>query len=197
MPSLYARRRRTQGRLLSPAMKLLVIVAALALAQVAAAQQAAPPCPPPPTRPTPPPTRDPHTPGYVDGQGTARRRRSAGRRRRQLHHRPDAHARAGNGRAGRRAAGTVYNFTMSSADSKIYPGIARDAGHVRHARSERSGEARRDDQPSGSVHAPGRRLRSEAIRPRHRRAVHRRRRRTRPAALHGARQSDRAEDACR
>ena len=24
--------------------------------------------------------------------------------------------------------GTVYNFTMSSADSKIYPGIARDAG---------------------------------------------------------------------
>ena len=31
--------------------------------------------------------------------------------------------------------GTVYNFTMSSADSKIYPGIARDAGHVRHARS--------------------------------------------------------------
>ena len=24
--------------------------------------------------------------------------------------------------------GTVYNFTMSSADSKLYPGIARDAG---------------------------------------------------------------------
>ena len=24
--------------------------------------------------------------------------------------------------------GTVYNFTMNSADSKIYPGIARDAG---------------------------------------------------------------------
>ena len=24
--------------------------------------------------------------------------------------------------------GTIYNFTMSSADSKIYPGIARDAG---------------------------------------------------------------------
>ena len=31
--------------------------------------------------------------------------------------------------------GTVFNFTMNSADSKIYPGIARDAGHVRHARS--------------------------------------------------------------
>ena len=49
--------------------------------------------------------------------------------------------------------GTVFNFTMSSADSKIYPGIARDAGHVRHARSERSGEADRDHQPSGAVHA--------------------------------------------
>src|SRR4029079_18431062 len=24
--------------------------------------------------------------------------------------------------------GTIYNFTMSSADSKIYPGVARDAG---------------------------------------------------------------------
>src|SRR5207342_1764352 len=24
--------------------------------------------------------------------------------------------------------GTIYNFTMSSADSKIYPGIARDPG---------------------------------------------------------------------
>jgi hypothetical protein len=24
--------------------------------------------------------------------------------------------------------GTIYNFTMSSADSKIYPGVAREAG---------------------------------------------------------------------
>ena len=31
--------------------------------------------------------------------------------------------------------GMVYNFTMNSADSKIYPGIAR-SGDVRHARSE-------------------------------------------------------------
>ena len=75
-------------------------------------------------------------------------------------------------------------FTMSSADSKIYPGIARDAGHVRHAGSERSREADRDDQPSGAVHAPGRGLRAEAVRPRHRRAVHRRRRRPGHAALH-------------
>ena len=39
---------------------------------------------------------------------------------------------------------------MSSADSKIYPGIARDAGHVRHRRSERSGQARRHHEPSGA-----------------------------------------------
>jgi iron(III)-enterobactin esterase len=75
-----------------------------------------------------PPTRDPHTPGYVtatelpDGEI------------------PPADA-DGNfiiGRTHRRAPemsvntnlpqGTVYNFTMSSADSKIYPGIARHGG---------------------------------------------------------------------
>lgn len=80
-----------------------------------------------PPRPTPP-TRDPHTPGYVtakelpDGEV------------------PPADA-EGNfiiGPTHKRAAemgddkaelqGKVFNFTMSSADSKLYPGIARDAG---------------------------------------------------------------------
>jgi enterochelin esterase-like enzyme len=80
-----------------------------------------------PPRPTPP-IRDPHTPGYVtakelpDGEV------------------PPADA-EGNfiiGPTHKRAAemggenaemqGKVFNFTMSSADSKIYPGIARDAG---------------------------------------------------------------------
>ena len=81
---------------------------------------------PPTVRPTPP-TRDPHTPGYVaatelpDGIN------------------PPANA-DGNfiiGPTHQSAAemsvhegvpqGTVYEFTMDSADSKIYPGIARDA----------------------------------------------------------------------
>jgi len=77
-----------------------------------------------PARPTPP-TRDPHTPGYVPAMelpdGTI----------------PPANA-DGNfiiGPTHPRATemmvqtnvpqGMVYNFTMSSADSKIYPGIAR------------------------------------------------------------------------
>jgi iron(III)-enterobactin esterase len=75
-----------------------------------------------------PPTRDPHTPGFVAAtelpDGTV----------------PPANA-DGNfviGPTHNRAPemilntnlpqGTVFNFTMSSADSKIYPGIARDRG---------------------------------------------------------------------
>jgi enterochelin esterase-like enzyme len=75
-----------------------------------------------------PPTRDPHTPGYVtatelpDGEiPTA-----------------DADGNFILGPTHKRAPemtantnlpqGTVYNFTMSSADSKIYPGIARHGG---------------------------------------------------------------------
>ena len=80
-----------------------------------------------PGRPTPP-TRDPHAPGFVTAtdlpDGTL----------------PPADA-DGNfiiGRTHNRAPetsvqtgvpqGTVYEFTMSSADSKYYPGIARDMG---------------------------------------------------------------------
>src|SRR6266540_3620953 len=90
-----------------------------------AGQQAAPPAAPP--RPTPP-TRDPLTPGYV----TAKELPDGAV--------PPADA-DGNFIIGatHTAApemtvndavpqGTVYNFTMSSADSKIYPGVARDAG---------------------------------------------------------------------
>jgi enterochelin esterase family protein len=80
-----------------------------------------------PTRP-PPPTRDPHTPGFVEAKEL-----------------PDGAmlpaAADGNfiiGPTHDRAPemivntnvpqGTVYEFTMSSADSKIYPGIVRDPG---------------------------------------------------------------------
>ncbi len=81
----------------------------------------------PQKRPTPP-TRDPHTPGYVAA--------------REL---PDGSVPPANadgnfiiGPAHNRAPemakqdglqhGTLYEFTMSSTDSKIYPGITREAG---------------------------------------------------------------------
>ena len=93
----------------------------LALIALLAAQQAAPP----PARPTPP-TRDPHAAGHVEAKDL-----------------PDGQVPPvnadGNFIVGpthtpapetltRDLDGTVYTFTMSSVDSKIYPGIARDAG---------------------------------------------------------------------
>ena len=82
---------------------------------------------PAPARSTPP-TRDPNTPGYVtatalpDGAVPS----------------PDTDGNFIIGPTHNRAPemtvqtnvpqGTVYNFTMNSADSKIYPGIARERG---------------------------------------------------------------------
>ena len=84
-----------------------------------------------PPRPTPP-TRDPHTPGYVeakelpDGEvpsadvegnfiiGSTR------------HPAPEAMVNTNV------PQGHVFHLTMSSADSKIYPGIAREAGTFGH-----------------------------------------------------------------
>ena len=80
-----------------------------------------------PPRPTPP-TRDPNTPGYVtakelpdgtvppidaDGNFIIGPTHTAA---------PEMTVQEGV------TQGTIINFTMSSADSKIYPGIARDAG---------------------------------------------------------------------
>ena len=79
------------------------------------------------TRPTPP-TRDPHTPGYVTAtelpDGTVPP--------------PDANGNFIIGSTHERAPemvvkddvphGAVHLFTMSSADSRIYPGVARDSG---------------------------------------------------------------------
>jgi enterochelin esterase family protein len=101
----------------------LIAVSSEALGQAATA---APPVAPHAERPVPP-TRDPHTAGYVTAKEL-----------------PDgaippadadgnfiigptynvAPAAAGRGDIPR---GTVIEFTMNSADSKIYPGIARDA----------------------------------------------------------------------
>jgi iron(III)-enterobactin esterase len=101
---------------------ILAILTGLVAPAVPAVSQTA--LPPPMARPTPP-TRDPHTPGYVvakelpdganapvhaDGNfilGPTHRRA------------PDMTIQSGMPR------GTVYEFIMRSADSKLYPGIAR------------------------------------------------------------------------
>ena len=118
--------------------------------------------------------------GLCRGEGTARRRRSAARTptatsssARRTIRAPEMTAQDGV------PQGTIFNFTMNSADSKIYPGIARDAGTFGTPDPNDPAKLDRHHQPSGALHAQGRGLRAQAIRARHRRAVHRRRRRPR------------------
>lgn len=98
---------------------------AFVISSMAMAQSPAPT--PRPARPTPP-TRDPHTPGYVtakelpDGElppPTADGNFIVGPT-----HKPAPEMTEHEGVP----HGTVYDFTMESADSKIYPGIAREPG---------------------------------------------------------------------
>jgi enterochelin esterase-like enzyme len=78
-----------------------------------------------PARPTPP-TRDPHTPGYVDAKelpdGTNPPPNADGNFILGPTHNPAPEMTLQAGVP----QGTVVTFTMNSADSKIYPGIARD-----------------------------------------------------------------------
>ena len=101
----------------------------MTIAQAPSAPQVTPvpPSPVHPTRPTPP-TRDPNTPGYVlakdltDGANAPPNTDGnfiIGRT-----HNPAPEASVQDSVP----QGTVVEFTMDSADSKIYPGIARDAG---------------------------------------------------------------------
>ncbi|HEY6465614.1 MAG TPA: alpha/beta hydrolase-fold protein [Candidatus Acidoferrales bacterium] len=80
-----------------------------------------------PARPTPP-TRDPNTAGYVKAKelpdGTVPAADADGNFIIGVTHTPAAEMTASDSVP----HGTVYNFTMNSSDSKIYPGIARDAG---------------------------------------------------------------------
>jgi iron(III)-enterobactin esterase len=82
---------------------------------------------PAPARPQPP-TRDPHTPGYVSAKelpdGTNPPTNADGNFIIGKTHDAASEMTAQDSVP----QGTVYEFTMSSADSKIYPGIARDAG---------------------------------------------------------------------
>ena len=142
-----------------------------------------------PRRP-PPPTRDPHTAGYVtakelpDGENAPAK--SDGNFILGPTHNPAPEMTAQEGVP----QGTVYTFTMESADSKIYPGIAREPNTF--ARPDPADPTRLlASQPSRSLHPPRGRVRAQTVRSGHRRAVHRRGRRTRPGAVHRSRQSDR------
>ena len=80
-----------------------------------------------PTRPTPP-TRDPHTPGYVEAKelpdDTVPPADADGNFIIGPTHTPAPEI----GAQTNLSHGTVFHFTMSSADSKIYPGITREPG---------------------------------------------------------------------
>jgi enterochelin esterase-like enzyme len=98
---------------------------------LASAQQTPPAQNPPaqnarPPRP-PAPTRDPHTAGYVEAKelpdGAVPAPAADGNFILGRTHDPAPEMAAGD-----LANGTVVEFTMESADSKMYPGIAREAG---------------------------------------------------------------------
>jgi enterochelin esterase family protein len=93
----------------------------------AIAQSPAPGVPLRPPRPTPP-TRDPHTPGYVTAKdlpdGANAPVKEDGNFILGPTHNPAPEMTVQEGVP----QGAVYNFTMESTDSKIYPGIAREAG---------------------------------------------------------------------
>lgn len=114
----------------------IMIVIGLIAGVPAIAQNAAAPQQPPATTPTPPargnrpppPTRDPHTPGYVSAtelpDGAVPRANAFGNFIIGPTHNPAPEMTVQPGVP----QGTVHTFTMSSADSTIYPGIARDPG---------------------------------------------------------------------
>jgi len=94
------------------------------LAAAAMAQNPAPKAPPRPT----PPARDPHTSGYVEAKelpdGTVPPPNADGNFIIGPMHNPAPEMAVQDGVP----QGTIVNFTMESADSKIYPGIAREQG---------------------------------------------------------------------
>jgi enterochelin esterase-like enzyme len=114
-------------RLLSIACLASIIAAA---GPAASQVPTAPPTPaaaPRPTRPAPP-TRDPHTPGYVTAtelpDGANAPANVDGNFILGPTHNPAPESNVQQGVP----QGAVIEFTMSSADSKIYPGIAREPG---------------------------------------------------------------------
>jgi iron(III)-enterobactin esterase len=108
-------------------LRLLSIAFLISLiTRVGPAAAQTPPAAARPARPTPP-TRDPNTPGYVTAKelpdGTNAPANTDGNFVIGPTHNPAPEMSVHEGVP----QGTVYEFTMSSADSKIYPGIAREA----------------------------------------------------------------------
>ena len=140
-----------------------------------------------------PPTRDPNTQGYVAAKelpdGTVPPPAADGNFIIGPTHNPAPETIAQESVP----QGAVYNFTMSSSDSRIYPGIARDAGTF--------GTADPNDPAklivTTSHPAPYERKVAVYVPkqyvPGTLGSVHRRRRRTRSAAVHDAGQPDRPE----
>ncbi len=111
----------------TPRLIALVFTALLSgLAPALAGQSAAPP-PTPAPRPTPP-TRDPQTPGYVKAtelpDGAVPPSHVNGNFIIGPTHNPAPESVVQEGVP----QGTIHSFTMSSADSRFYPGIARQPG---------------------------------------------------------------------
>lgn len=110
-------------------MRRTILLLTLAAAMLPA-QTPVPNPPPPPQRPvrTPPPTRDPHTPGYVEAKelpdGQVPSPKENGNFIIGPTHNPAPESQVQEGVP----QGDVYTFEMQSTDSKIYPGIAREAG---------------------------------------------------------------------
>lgn len=117
--------------------RLLISGFAILLAastRAASGQTPAAPPPPPPAQAAPapprpaPPTRDPHTPGYVEARelpdGSLPSPKVDGNFIIGPTHVPAPETLVQEGVP----QGTVCDLTMSSTDSKIYPGIARDPG---------------------------------------------------------------------
>ena len=110
-------------------MRLALLVALSCSGLVAAAQGPPPPTAPAtqPARPTPP-TRDPHTPGYVAAtelpDGAVPSADADGNFIIGPTHSPAPEMAVQDGVP----QGAICSLTMSSADSKVYPGIAREPG---------------------------------------------------------------------
>jgi iron(III)-enterobactin esterase len=106
--------------------KAVVGIFTVSMALACAAQTTAVAPAPQTARPTPP-TRDPHTPGYVQAKelpdGTAPPADKDGNFIIGATHPPASEMSAQD-----LTHGNVIEFTMSSEDSKYYPGIARDKG---------------------------------------------------------------------
>ena len=105
--------------------------AALPGAQGVGTPPAAPPAAPAqaaaPARPTPP-TRDPKGPGFVPATELPDGAVPTATRNGNFIIGPTHTAAAEMAESDAVPHGSVHNFTMSSADSKIYPGVAREAG---------------------------------------------------------------------